>query len=496
MKTIVIGPPGTGKTTTLLNLVDKYLKKTDPDKIGYFAFTQKAAYEARDRAMEKFNLTEDDLPYFRTLHSLAFRRLGIQKDNVMQRSHYEDLGKKLGFPVDYEDNMVDMNGIFSTKSDYLRIIQLSKLRNISLEKQYDLKEHIQDVEFDKLKIISSELESYKKEYNLIDFNDMILDFTKSDTCPKFDVVFIDEAQDLSLMQWDMAKIIWDKSTDNYIAGDDDQAIFKWAGADVNSFITLGGEFIKLTQSYRIPAKVHEFAMKIINKVGNRIPKDWRPKTVEGKLSTYSDFRHIDMSKGEWLVLARTRSMLNDLENTIYQNGLYYKNKYKKSYEQDLYEAITEWESWRKGETLDYTRIKRIYSYMDESHTNKKSLVLLDKDSFYSLEQCKNKYGLMVDDVWYNAFNNAPSKKVNYIRKMRQNGEQLNKKPRILLSTIHGVKGGEADNVILLTDLSRQTLREYEKVPDDVNRLFYVGATRTKEHLHIVEPKDIYKAFRI
>jgi len=496
MKTIVIGPPGTGKTTTLLNLVDKYLKKTDPNKIGYFAFTQKAAYEARDRAMEKFNLTEDDLPYFRTLHSLAFRRLGIQKDNVMQRSHYEALGKELAFPVDYEDNMVDMNGIFSTKSDYLRIIQLSKLRNISLEKQYDLKEHTQDVEFDKLKIISSELERYKKEYNLIDFNDMILDFTKSDTCPKFDVVFIDEAQDLSLMQWDMAKIIWDKSTDNYIAGDDDQAIFKWAGADVNSFITLGGEFIKLTQSYRIPAKVHEFAMKIINKVGNRIPKDWRPKTVEGKLSTYSDFRHIDMSKGEWLVLTRTRSMLNDLENTIYQNGLYYKNKYKKSYEQDLYEAITEWESWRKGETLDYTRIKRIYSYMDESHANKKSLVLLDKDSFYSLEQCKNKYGLMVDDVWYNAFNNAPSKKVNYIRKMRQNGEQLNKKPRILLSTIHGVKGGEADNVILLTDLSRQTLKEYERVPDDVNRLFYVGATRTKDHLHIIEPKDIYKAFRI
>ena len=496
MKTIVIGPPGTGKTTTLLNLVDKYLKKTDPNKIGYFAFTQKAAYEARDRAMEKFNLTEDDLPYFRTLHSLAFRRLGIQKDNVMQRRHYEDLGKKLGFPVDYEDNEMDMNGIFSTKSDYLRIIQLSKLRNIPLEKQYDLKEHTQDVEFNKLKIIANELQRYKKEYNLVDFNDMIIDFTKSDTCPKFDVVFIDEAQDLSSMQWDMAKTIWDKSTDNYIAGDDDQAIFKWAGADVNSFITLGGEFIKLTQSYRIPAKVHEFAMKIINKVGNRIPKDWRPRTVEGKLSTYSDFRHIDMAKGEWLVLTRTRSMLDDLENIIYQNGLYYKNKFKKSYEQDLYEAITDWESWRKGETLDYTRIKRIYSYMDESHANKKLLVLLNKDNFYSLEQCKNKYGLMVDDVWYNAFNNAPSKKVNYIRKMRKNGEQLNKKPRILLSTIHGVKGGEADNVILLTDLSRQTLREYERVPDDVNRLFYVGATRTKEHLHIVEPKDIYKAFRI
>ena len=119
-----------------------------------------------------------------------------------------------------------------------------------------------------------------------------------------------------------------------------------------------------------------------------------------------------------------------------------------------------------------------------------------KSSFNSLEECKNKYGLKINCVWYDAFNNAPSKTVSYIRKMRQNGEQLNKKPRILLSTIHGVKGGEADNVVLLTDLSRQTLREYERVPDDVNRLFYVGATRTKEHLHIVEPKDIYKAFRI
>ena len=68
MKTIVLGPPGTGKTTTLLNLLEDYLKKTDPNRIGYFAFTQKAANEARERAMERFNLSEDDLPYFRTLH--------------------------------------------------------------------------------------------------------------------------------------------------------------------------------------------------------------------------------------------------------------------------------------------------------------------------------------------------------------------------------------------------------------------------------------------
>ena len=80
--------------------------------------------------------------------------------------------------------------------------------------------------------------------------------------------------------------------------------------------------------------------------------------------------------------------------------------------------------------------------------------------------------------------------------MRENGEELNKSPRITLSTIHGVKGGEQDNVVLLTDLSNNTQRNYEKNPDDENRLFYVGATRAKDHLHIIRPKDIYKGYKI
>ena len=494
MRTIVLGPPGTGKTTTLLNKVDDYLKQTDPDKIGYFAFTQKAAHEARDRAIKKFNLTEDDLPYFRTLHSLAFRKLGLKKDQVMQPRHYKDLGKKLGFPVTYADYQEDQGGIFTSDSEYLRIIQLAQLRNITPEQQFNLQEHTQDLERDQLKIIHNELARYKKEYNLIDFNDMITEFTKSDKSPKFDVVFIDEAQDLSLMQWDMTRSIWNKTKDSFIAGDDDQAIFRWAGADVDSFIAQEGQMLPLQQSYRIPAKVHGLAMGIINKIKNRINKSWNPKIHQGSLSNYDDFEDINMSSGEWLVLARTKYMLDKLEPTLYENGYYYNNKFKKQKEHTLHMSALDWEHLRQGQLLKYDQIEKISSYINCWDKNKiKGMV---KESFYGIDQLKKQYGLNTDKVWFEAFDAAPRREVNYLKQMRRRGEKLNQAPRITLSTIHGAKGGEAENVVLLTDLSFNTMRSYEKNPDDENRLFYVGATRTKEHLHIISPKQEYKGYNI
>jgi DNA helicase-2/ATP-dependent DNA helicase PcrA len=496
MRTIVLGPPGTGKTTTLLNKVDDYLKNTDPDKIGYFAFTQKAAYHARDEAIKKFNLTEDDLPYFRTLHSLAFRKLGLKKDQVMQSRHYKDLGSKLGFPVTYADYQEDQGGIFTSDSEYLRIIQLAQVRNITPEQQFDLHEHTQDLERDQLRIIANELIRYKKEYNLIDFNDMILDFTKSDKSPKFDVVFIDEAQDLSLMQWDMAKSIWNKTKDSFIAGDDDQAIFRWAGADVDSFIALKGQYLPLTQSFRIPAKVHAVAMNIINKIKNRIDKTWKPKTNQGTLQRHFDVESIDMSSGDWLVLSRTRHMLNDIEESLYRKGLYYVNKYKRSYEKDLQEAATDWENLRKGVPLSFKQIEKLSKQFGPENWEKTKLMGMTKGSFHNLKTLQKDFGLHTNVVWYKAFDNAGQTRVDYLRKMRKNGEKLNEKPRIELSTIHAAKGGEATNVVLLTDLTENTLKGYERNPDDENRLFYVGATRTKENLHIIEPKKYEKGYII
>ena len=79
--------------------------------------------------------------------------------------------------------------------------------------------------------------------------------------------------------------------------------------------------MQLTQSYRIPQVVHDIASKIVNRIQNRLPKEWRPKTQKGLLSYYDDFKQINMKEGNWLVLARTRFMLSDLEEQVILAGV-------------------------------------------------------------------------------------------------------------------------------------------------------------------------------
>ena len=70
----------------------------------------------------------------------------------------------------------------------------------------------------------------------------------------------------------------------------------------------------------------------------------------------------------------------------------------------------------------------------------------------------------------------------------RNGEKFNSKPRINISTIHQSKGGEADNVVLLTDMGRLSWESLGK--DEENRVWYVALTRAKQNLYLVRPRGL------
>jgi len=193
-------------------------------------------------------------------------------------------------------------------------------------------------------------------------------------------------------------------------------------------------------------------------------------------------------------ITRTRHMLEDVEEEMKERGWYFENRFKKLPEKDAAEAAAEWEAGRKGQPLNYKQIERIYSFMSSNHAEKIKLKGMTKEGLHDISALKKDYGLKTDTVWYKAFDDLGFRRKNYIRSMRRNGENLKNKPRIQLSTIHSVKGGERNNVVLLTDLTHNTNKSYLKNPDDETRLFYVGATRTKENLHIIRPNDYEKAY--
>ena len=493
----VIGPPGTGKTQTLLNKVMKYKEAGTPlDRIGYFAFTKKAAYEARDRLLETYLfLKKKDVKHFRTLHSFAFRYLGLKEENVMQEEHYKTIGEECGLRIKYatyEKN--DFNGIFTSNSEYLSLINLAAVKRINVLDQLDKNEHLGKIERDKLQIVEKHIDDYKQTYGLIDYNDMIKKFTTQQQCPSFEVIFIDEAQDLSLLQWDMIKLLQQNSKDVYIAGDDDQAIFGWAGADVDSFIKFDAIEIPLKKSRRVPKIIHQRALRRLDNIkSGRLEKPWNtPTSEDGTIKIFFSIDPINMQKGDWYILARTNDLLKPIIRDLKKRGLYFETKQGRSISEALYRDILNWEQWKKGSKLNTIEVQRLLERFDKKFKE-------TEDKLFELSDLKTKYKLNSQLQWYDAFTAVTPHMKTYIRAMRSNGEDLRLKPRIKILTLHGSKGGEATNVIILQNQTRNTIKGARKSmmkQDEEQRVWYVGLTRCSKNLFLIRCKDRSKEFKI
>ena len=490
---IILGPPGTGKTHNLLNLVEKELSNgTPPDRIGFFAFTKKAANEAKNRAKIKFKLEDKQLPFFRTLHSLAFLQLGLTTSEVMSRDNYKEFSDAYGMDLGSVTDGIDAGGIITTDNRFINEFNLSRMKGLDLQDHYNRSNL--DVSWHALLRAQRSFEEYKSKREVLDFTDMLELFLQVSNIPQLDVVFIDEAQDLSWLQWTVAAHAWSRSKKIYISGDDDQAIFRWAGADVEHFIRMKADnVIILNQSYRCPRLVHKMADKIIRRVGNRRPKEWKGRDYMGQIRYHAFPEGIDLRNGEWLVMARTNYLLDEIERQVKTEGLLYKRNNRLPISQKLLDAVESWKKLNGEKEIDLSSVRSIYSYMSTKigiEHGHKQLKTADDSIKYTMESLVMHHGLLVAGrPWDIAFDKVGNRDKEYLRAIEQrNGSNFNIDPKINLSTIHAAKGGEAQNVVLLTDLTRKTQESLEQNPDDESRVFYVGVTRAKESLHIVQPQ--------
>jgi superfamily I DNA/RNA helicase len=290
-----------------------------------------------------------------------------------------------------------------------------------------------------------------------------------------DIAIVDEAQDLTSLQWKIVEFAFSKCKKLYIAGDDDQSIYQWLGADVKYYLDFGCTDTEiLTKTHRLPENILNFSNKIVQSITNRIEKDTKTDKPGGEIEYINDFKELKIdNQSKWLFLSRNLFYLEKVKKYLRDCGLLYNYKHNPSVNPLDINAIIHYTNVCNGKSK--LEMYKLYSYMDD------------------IEHCK------FNKPWYDVLN-FDEENALYYRDLAANGNINSDLQNIQIDvdTIHGSKGGESDNVVLISDISKTVEDNKAKNYDSEMRVLYVGITRTKNNLYIVNPttgnyyKEVFK----
>lgn len=485
---LILGGPGCGKTTKLLEIVSGHLANgIRPTEIAFVAFTRKAAGEAKSRAGQRFGLSEKELPYFRTLHSFAFKELGFGSDKLMSSDHYNELGSilKLDFgKVDDEYGM--MSEQKERGSQYYYIEQQSRLRCIDL-KRMCLIDGRQG--YWNLKHYQESLQAFKKSKKIYDYTDILeLWLEKMQSLP-IKVLIVDEAQDLSPLQWRLIEKMQSDVSFVYYAGDDDQAIYEWAGADISHFLNLGITTTVLPISHRLPRLIFNRCDKIAKKIRHRYAKDWAPSPREGEVRTIASPELAQMNEGTWMVLARNHYQLDGVAAHLKSRGYAFTFSSRSSLATLDALAVRAWIRAQSEEYVLMGDIKRIVPkfYKSKFKGDKSSIFGMADETVIPKTELLSLYGIDLNESWEANLILRPEER-SYLKALLGRKINMEEEPTIKISTIHAVKGGEADNVLVIPDMSAACYDSFVAKPDAECRVFFVAASRARERLLLCHPQ--------
>lgn len=219
---VVYGPPGTGKTTRLLELLETELEHLPPEQIAFVTFTRAARKEARDRALVKFDLSPEQLVWFRTLHSTGLAMLGTS-DKLFNSTRLKEFCERYSYDLTSkrEENDGDALGMppMQTNDDDLRSVhEWGRHRLLTVHEAWS--KGPTRVDLAKLELYVERYLAFKSEHDLIDFADMLEKGMVNR--PPVQVAIVDEAQDLSPLQISACYAWFGDCERVYVGGDDDQ----------------------------------------------------------------------------------------------------------------------------------------------------------------------------------------------------------------------------------------------------------------------------------
>ncbi len=276
---VVLAGPGSGKTHTVTEKILCLFKNqiiTEPYGLLAITFTNAAANEMRSRLRSK-GFRRWDRIWVGTFHGFGYYLLSCYGGDVGVREDF-DIAER-----DYQIDILDR--VASTK--------LKNVRTYVLKEQIDSfkRRGIYPGRGDKhlassLKIAYAEYQRILNERNMLDFGDLValaVRLLKESTLTRrlftnfVRYVVVDEFQDTDHQQLEMIYIMSKEAEGSTIVADDDQAIYRFRGADRTNVLSiqkrLGAKRITLDTNFRSDQIIVDAAKSVIEYETDRTPKE-------------------------------------------------------------------------------------------------------------------------------------------------------------------------------------------------------------------------------
>lgn len=491
----VYGPPGTGKTKHCLDLLCEHLQAGD--RVLFLSFTRGAKLEAEGRMLKTFG-TVPEHATVKTIHALCLGILGIGVDLLFERKN-----PKVKF---YSSLNTTPAGNSKRRNVIAEALAAHNLARNLCEMIRD-KEALPFSDPANTESIIAHFEGWKRHEGYLDFTDLLVRVANGEgVVDPHTVVIIDEAQDLTTLQWKVADRLYAEASMVYVVGDDDQAIYSFLGADVNHFLTWPCDAINtLDYTYRLPKNVLAYAARLAVQIAGR-----QRKTVTGAdrqgliLADINLLERLNYgTRATELYLTRNEYMLRRVERELRRQGIPYKSKFSPytstyGYEGRAFQAIALLHQWRTQPLYlkDWKKMKSVLrpSFIEMIEDHYEAAVEIRPEGIPTLSTIFARHPNEFEELgWWEPFFHTMSAQTTSMFRNTLGLHSLEAcvKPTLELSTIHGAKGKEADRVYVCSALTDKLYRGLETRYDE-HRLFYVAVTRTRDELIIVHDPEAGK----
>jgi DNA helicase-2/ATP-dependent DNA helicase PcrA len=566
--TRLFGGPGSGKTTALLDRVDDLLDDGVAVRdILVVSYTRAAAQEVRERLAERLERSPKSLKgNVCTMHAKAYELLNLSRGDVVGEKHKKEFCEDYGleFEDEYEGSRRRSSRSTTIGNKIIATSQWLQRTNREVADWYDVpfqwnEEEVRlppeidpnaqtgnkytptwpsdDDRIDVPEAIRG-WRAYKGEQGVVGFADMLERVQQRSLVPSVDHLVIDEFQDITTLQYGVYEEWRPHMETVFIAGDDDQVVYAWQGADPNLLLDERvDEDVILPNSYRLPSRILHAVNREIRHIEKRQEKDLKPRKEGGRVEAVRSPSMLELVRNvratveqdeecTVMVLFRARyQMFQFVDEFIGQGIPFVSLTDTRLWTDRLQGYVDAVEKVDAGEAVDGLEARRLAEMLADSAfgTGERD------DLFDALDEMQDEEG--IDDLTdlelsagevkeFAPFAPGPASAADMLTRVSNFQERTVKAyftgdyrgmdaNRVRVGTIHSAKGREADHVFVATDLTEKVVEQMaathpdpENVPgveeftkttspvptltDNERRVFYVGMSRARERLVLLE----------